>query len=287
MLLIGHVANGEIQEIVSEERITALGRDLDRTRQLHPQSMQDTRDALKDYFGIIERNGLVPREALVTATEAARVATNAKDFFRELEECLGFRIHIITAEGEAYYTLRGVIEDDNKPTVIMDIGGASTELIKVSGCSLEKMVSLPVGSVRGSDWAREGSFEVRLKDILADVDLRMASFQALQVVGVGGTMTSLAAMCKNVRNFEAGELEDCSIGYHDLEELLERIEKQSEERLHENFPFLGERVRSIKTGGRLALMVGGTLGVRTWKISTRGLRHGILAEGRIDGRFLA
>ena len=116
-----------------------------------PDPMEDTFCALKDYRKIVLGHGVEPAQTLVTATEAARIATNAKDFFREVEAALGFRIHIVTAEGEAYYTFRGVVCDgDDNTSVIMDIGGASTELIKVSGGVLERTTSLPVGSVRAT-----------------------------------------------------------------------------------------------------------------------------------------
>ena len=287
LLLIGEVVDGRIKEIVHKERVTALGRDLDRTRRFHPQSMEDTLDALWDYCDIMEKYGLNPGEALVSATEAARVATNSESFFQEVGKNLGLRIRVITAEGEAYYTFLGVVQNNSDAAVIMDVGGASTELIKVFEGSLKKSVSLPVGSVRGSDWEREGCFEKRLEDILADESFCGESFQTERLIGVGGTITALAAVCKGMRNFDAGEIEGCSIHQGDLRDCVARIDGQSEDELFRQFPFLGKRVKSIKAGGRLALRAGEIMGVRTWIISTRGLRHGVLAEGHIDGRFMA
>ena len=285
LLLIGEVVKDRIVEMAGREQVTSLGKGLDRTKKFAPRSMQDTLDVLGDYRNVIEDYGLNPEETLVTATEASRVAINAKDFFRKIEDRLGFRIHVISEEGEAYYTFRGVVQSHEDTGVIMDIGGASTELIKVSDGSFERMISLPVGSVRGSDWREEGCFEKRLEDIFADERLGTASFQTDRPVGVGGTMTSLAAISKNMSIFECDKLEGCSIGLDDWASCIERIEGQSEEELNEKFPFLGKRVKSIKVGGRLSLIVGEFLGIHGWKISTKGLRHGTLREGRIDERF--
>ena len=283
MLLVAEVVEDRIVEIEIGEWVTALGRDLDRTKKIHPRSMADTLEALKNCCDIIKKYGLKPMEVLVTATEAARVAINAKDFFRDIDEKLGLRICVITAEGEAYYTFRGVIQNDiDNTTVIMDIGGASTELIKVSGKRLEKMMSLPIGSVRGS----EGKIKGRTESILMERRTEMACFQTSQLVGVGGTMTSLAAISKDMKNFEREKIEDYTIDDFDLKNCVFRIEGFSEEQLHKKFPFLGKRVKSIKEGGRLALAIGSILGVQGWKVSTRGLRYGTIRDKYIDERFI-
>ena len=206
-------------------------------------------------------------------------------FFKEIGEQLGFRIHIITARGEAHYTFRGVIEDGDDTVGIADIGGASTELIKVSRGSLEKTISLPVGSVRGSDWEREGRFEENLENIFANERFETKSFQTDRLLGVGGTMTVLAAISMNMKDFDSEKIENCSFSQRDLQNCIGRIEKQSEEQLRREFPFLGKRSRSIKAGGRLATMMGKILGVQTWEISAKGIRHGTLLEGRIREDF--
>ena len=318
ILTWGNFRKEGIEEVATGEWVTALGKNLDRTKHrrfnsegryvlqenhrrgcisswipssalgsfasCHWQRVLHAGCAQRCYRNIIEAHGLKVEETLVTATEAARVATNAKDFFREIEETLGFRVHVITGEGEAYYTFRGVLQGD-ETSVIMDIGGASTELIKVSDGLLERTVSLPVGSVRGSDWKAEGQFGKRLGDILADQRFGIASFQTDRLIGVGGTMTSLAAISKQMRNFDCREIEGSTISLGDFQDCVEFIEDLSEEQLGEKFPFLGKRVKSIKAGGRLAFTVGKFLDVQFWKISTKGLRHGTLREGRIDERF--
>ena len=280
------MADGKIKELEMEERISALGKNLDQIKNFDPQSMQDTFDALNDYRHIIEKQGVKLDQTLVTATEAARTATNAKSFFRDIEDRLGFRVHVITPEGEAYYTYRGVVQNDTSNiSVIMDMGGASTELIKVSDGSLEGMISFPMGAVRGSDWRMNSVFDERVQDILASERSRVDSFQTSCLIGVGGTMTSLAAISKNMMDFDRESIEGCTIDYRDLKNCVEEIERQSEEDLNKKFPFLGKRIKSIKAGGHLALIIGEFLRIQSWKISTRGLRYGTILDGTINERF--
>ena len=288
LLLIGEVIDGKVQEIKTGERVSSLGKDLDQTKKFDPESMQDTFDALVDYRRIIEREGLVPAQTLVTATEAARKASNAKKFFREVEEKLGFRVHVITEEGEGYYTYRGIVQKNHQNmSVIMDMGGASTELIKVSDGVLEGTISLPLGSVRGSGWMMESVFDVRVRSILEGEVSRMAFFKSSRLTGVGGTMTSLAAIFKNMKSFDRDKIEGCTIDCRDLKKCIEDIQYLSEDELNKKFPFLGKRVKSIRAGGRLAKIVGDFLGGEVWEISTYGLRHGTILESCIDKRFIA
>ena len=287
LLLIAEVSEDKIEEIEVEERVTALGRDLDCKKIIHPQSMQDTFDALMDYREIVTKHGLETADTVVTATEAARVASNAKKFFQEIYKKLGFHVHIIKAEGEAYYTLQGIVSGKTENAVIIDIGGASTELIKVSNGMLEKMISLPVGSVRGSDWRAKGCFTERIRYIFSNEQSEIESFQSSHLMGVGGTLTSLMALSKNSTEFNRQDIERSVLRQRDLKICVERTESQSEEQLGEKFPFLGKRVASIKAGGHLAFAIGELLGCQNWKISTRGLRYGVLRDDSIDERFLA
>ena len=99
-------------------------------------------------------------------------------------------------------------------------------------------------------------------------------------------MTSLAAMARKMENFDSEKIEGHILGFEDLKRCVRGIEGQSEEQLQKRFPFLGKRASSIEMGGRLALVMGEFLGVRTWKISTRGLRYGTILDNQIERRFI-
>ena len=286
--MIAEIIDGKIQEIETRERVTVLGKDLDQAKKFSLQSKQDTFEALQDYCKIIVKQGLSPEQTLVTATEAARKSSNAKNFFQEIEEKLGFRVHIINEKGEAYYTYRGIVQEKQKNiSVIIDMGGASTEFIKVSrDGKLEEIMSLPIGSVRGTTWMMKSVFEKKVRSILSKERSRMASFRTYKLTGVGGTMTSLAAIFNNIRNFDRDKIEGCVISCSDLKKCIENIQDQSEEELNKEFPFLGKRVKSIKAGGRLALIMGEFLGGEAWDISTRGLRYGTILENCINEQFI-
>lgn len=276
LLLVGEVADG-IREIVDRSRITSLGRDLDKNRAFHPDSIESSLKALGEYREIAENHGVSPENAVVTATEAGRVATNRSEFFNLVERQTGFKTRIINPRGEAYYTALGV-SLDHKSGLVMDLGGASTELIQFQTRPFKlNTISIPVGSVRCRNWDSK-----KIKKILTGFDL--APYRSDEVIGVAGSMVSLGAMAAN--SFDRRKIENTVVGFEKFEKLALKTVNSTPQTVLSRHPFLGKRSQTVAAGFLLALEIGQTLGVKEFKISTKGLRHGTLMEGTIKEDFL-
>mgnify|MGYP001438253593 CR=1 FL=1 len=192
------------KEILNESFITSLGKDLDVTKRFHPDSMHATYEALGAYKKMLEGIQFPVENVIVTATEASRVATNSREFFQKIKSELGFNIQIITSEGEAYYTALGVVSSfskENDKIVVMDVGGASTELIRMNlnPFKIVETISLPVGSVRATDWTKKGEFEDKMQAILSP---DLSSYHTETLICVAGSMTALASMYLGQRVYE-------------------------------------------------------------------------------------
>lgn len=276
------------RELLNETHVTSLGKDLDKTGEFHPDSIKDTYEALKDYKEKVESIGISPSDVIVTATEASRVAKNSKELFDKVQNELGFKVTIINAEGEAYYTSLGVVKGhdaDFSNAVIMDVGGASTELIliQVNPFQIKKTISLPVGSVRGTDWISEGSFEEKMSELLSNDELE--NFKSDYLLCVAGSMTSLGGMIKGLKKFDSNEVNGSAITFDKYLGFFESIQDLSPEELLEKFPFLGKRAKSILAGAKLGLKMGKRLEIKSFEISTFGLRYGTLFAGTIDTKY--
>ena len=296
LLILDFDAESNYQEIVNESRVTSLGRNLDKTGVFSDESLVDSRLALEQYCEIIKDHKIDPRDVIVTATEAARVAGNASVFFSSIQNELGFSVSIISGEGEAYYTALGVSYDvssavsgEQNNIIIMDIGGASTELIEISknGEKLDivRSVSLPVGSVRATDWLLESEsfFEEKLSQILLK---EIEAYKTKKIICVAGTMTSVAAMIKGSKSFNAGEIHNVSFSISALSNLYNRYSLKSEEDVLQDYSFLGKRSATIVGGMKAVLRIFDFLSVEDFVISTYGLRYGVLFDGGIDERFI-
>src|SRR5204863_6856096 len=133
-------ADGRSVEVHRETHITRLGEGVDVRKRLLPVPIARVRNVLADYRRTLESLGA--ERVLAVATSAVRDAENGEAFLGEIEWSYGFATRLLSGEEEAALTLRGV-GDVSSDTLVLDVGGGSTELI-VGG----RAVSLDVGSVR-------------------------------------------------------------------------------------------------------------------------------------------
>ncbi len=128
-LLVADVVDGTLAEVHRETRITRLGEGVDARHRLLPIPIARVRNALADYRRSLESLG--SERTLLVATSAVRDAENGEAFLGEIEWSYGFSTRLLTGEEEAAMTVRGV-GSGREPapgTLILDIGGGSTELI--------------------------------------------------------------------------------------------------------------------------------------------------------------
>lgn len=277
-----------VRELLDESAITSLGKDLDKTGLFREDSMHATYEALKRYAELCKKIGINPADVVVTATEASRVAGNASEFYAKVAEDLGFKTQIISGTGEAYYTALGVassIQSAKSSIVVMDIGGASTELIKIhlSPFSILSTVSLPVGSVRAMDWRSNGTFDAKMIELLHK---DLSPYETDELVCVAGSMTALAGMYLGLKEFNAEKIEGKTINLSSFKNFSSDLVKTNVENLLLLFPFLGKRAPMVGSGSMVAAMIAEKLKVDKLKISTRGLRYGTVISGGVDEQFI-
>jgi exopolyphosphatase / guanosine-5'-triphosphate,3'-diphosphate pyrophosphatase len=187
-LLVADVEDGRLHELHREERITRLGEGVDARRRLLPVPIARVRNVLSDYRRTSESLGA--ERTLAVATSAVRDAENGEAFLGEVEWSYGFTTRLLSGDDEAALARRGVGETPSG-TLILDIGGGSTELI------LDDVhTSLELGSVRyterflHSDPPTQEELDAcahAVRALLPDLGPRAA-------VGLAGTVTTLAAL---------------------------------------------------------------------------------------------
>ncbi len=295
LLLVAEKKDTGFREIFSNSQIAGLGRGIDVIGNLSVEAQKDARLILNEFCKILERENIRPEEVICTATEAARVAKNACDFFNSIKAELGFEVQIINSECEAYFTALGVASDSSTPVEfsILDVGGASTEIMRVkkNGDDIEmiRSISLPVGSVRGSEWIKEKKFDLKIKKIL---NAHLDDYVTDQIICVAGSMTSVAGIFHNLKIFEEKIIHKTKISTAHFAELIGKIEFLNEMELLQKFPFLGKRACTILAGAKVGIEIGKKIGIKSFGISTLGLRHGSLRymlkrhTGRIDEHFI-
>lgn len=286
LLLVADLSHGKFVELSKRSEITSLGKELDKNKAFHAESMEATFEALTSYAEECDRLG-VPRESIIaTATEAARVAKNAQEFFKKVEDKLGIKIQIITSEAEAYYSTRGILFNSKFKSdviVIMDIGGASTELIKVNTKTMQiiETISMPVGAVRSTQWLDDGFFVQNLQKVFLDFRNEIDKFQTRELFCVAGTVTSLGNMHLERTEFVEDDVHGLVLKSEDVDVMFKKYHDLPVSDFLEKFPFLQKRSQNIRGGLHLVYHLIHRLMVKEITISTYGLRFGTILEGKI------
>jgi exopolyphosphatase/guanosine-5'-triphosphate,3'-diphosphate pyrophosphatase len=197
-LLVADVEDGRIDEVHRETRITRLGEGVDARHRLLPVPITRVRNALTDYRRTLERLGA--ERMLAVATSAVRDAENGEAFLGEVEWSYGFTTRLLSGDEEAELTRRGV---DPKPgTLVVDIGGGSTELIVD-----DFHTSLDIGSVRYTERFvhTDPPDPAELDEISRAVHTALedhVQVKAQSAIGVAGTVTTLAALDLGLEQYD-------------------------------------------------------------------------------------
>jgi len=260
-LLVGGVEDGRVEELHRETRITRLGEGVDTRRRLLPVPIARVRNTLSDYRRTAESLGA--ERTLLVATSAVRDAENGEAFLGEIEWSYGFVTRLLSGGEEAEMTRRGVGELD-ATTLLVDIGGGSTELVLGDVNS-----SLPLGSVRFTE--RHG------EDVDASVEAARALLPALtpeDAVGVAATITTLAAL-----DLGLGEYDRARVHGHLLTRERARTQLQRLAALpldeRRRVPALDpERAPVIVAGGAILLAILDAYELESIRVSERDLLDG-------------
>jgi exopolyphosphatase/guanosine-5'-triphosphate,3'-diphosphate pyrophosphatase len=200
-LLVADVVGGRVEPVERRSQVTRLGRGVDLSGQLSSEAIEDACEAIAGYMEICEE--LKPETIDAIATSAVRDASNGSAFVAELRERFALSARVLDGEEEARLTYMGATSENPpaEPTLVIDIGGGSTELIVGTGDEVSFHASLQAGVVRHSERhiASDPPTALELEALAADVrglieQAGSGSVSATAGIAVAGTPTSLAAI---------------------------------------------------------------------------------------------
>jgi exopolyphosphatase/guanosine-5'-triphosphate,3'-diphosphate pyrophosphatase len=225
-LLVADVAGGAIvAEHAREMVITRLGKGVDRTGRFDPEALARTLEVLAGYAETCRRLEVTRRR--VVATSATRDAAGRRAFLDGVRDLLGVDAEVLTGEAEAALTYRGATADlrGEEPTLVVDIGGGSTELILGDGARARAMVSLDIGCVRlferhlRGDPPAAAEVAALRADVAAHLDGAAAALDpaaADRVVGVAGTVTTVAAIALGLDAYDPRRIHRSTLAAADV-----------------------------------------------------------------------
>ena len=232
-LLVADVDGGRVDELLRRTTITRLGEGVDERRRLLPVPIARVRNCLSYYRRELEALGA--ERTLAIATSAVRDAENGEAFLGEIEWSYGFDTALLSGQEEALLTFRGVMTGRDAladGTLVVDVGGGSTELVVGGPDGVRFHTSVDLGCVRDTelhlagDPPSRGDLEAaaaRARTLLAEHVPDEVRAAVRETIGVAGTVTTLAALDLGLVEYDPRRIHRHVVRAAPLEAQLERL----------------------------------------------------------------
>ena len=268
--------------LVRKLEITRLGEGVDQNRKLKKAAVDRVFKALKKYKAIIENYQV--EKTRVVGTSALRDVDNSDLLSSKLNQ-LGFKLEIISGKKEAELNYLGAASSLDSDFLLIDIGGGSTEFIWTEAGEI-KFKSLDLGCVRMTEKFISNP-EEKIKSAEADAiksyvkRLLAANFnfnKNLKVKGVGGTITTLAAVKLGMEDYDSDRIEDLQIKKSELEEICNNLSSLDLEKRREVKGLQPKRADIIIAGLIILKNILEYIDSRSLDVSDKDLLYGLLKE---------
>jgi exopolyphosphatase/guanosine-5'-triphosphate,3'-diphosphate pyrophosphatase len=213
LLLADVEPDGRFAELARRTTVTRLGEGVDVNGRLGKAGIARVRRALDEYVAAIDDGDVGARVAVLTS--AVRDSANGEEFVQMLREQYRLDARILTGDDEARLTFLGAMSDrdpgDLRRTLVVDVGGGSTELIVGVGARVDFHVSLQLGVVRQTerhlieDPPSEDDLRALKRDVrtLIERDVTVRDRGGVEhAIAVAGTATSLAAIDQSLEPYD-------------------------------------------------------------------------------------
>ncbi|MBI5187711.1 MAG: Ppx/GppA family phosphatase [Nitrospirae bacterium] len=209
-LLIGNIKDKRIEHVFSDRKITRLADGIKETGRLKDKNIEASIAVLKEFSSII--SGYEVKRVRAVATSALREAYNSDIFIEKVFTDTGISTEVISGEKEAEFILKGVLSSfsdfslfTSHFSLIIDIGGGSTEWILCRGTHPVDMGSIPIGVIKlnrsfiKTDPVSEADIAELNRELISFLDrLKIRIGQHIEkdthFIGTGGTFTTLASI---------------------------------------------------------------------------------------------
>ncbi len=300
-LLVAETSDSSHREIYSGRTITRLGQGLDRSGTLASDAQERSLTALEEFAAVIRKHSVV--RTVAVGTSALRNAANAGEFINAAQRRAGLVIEVISGEEEAKLTLRGVrralshgSRPENDPlasSMVIDIGGGSTEIIVTRQGGIASLESLPLGAVYLTerfirhDPPAPGELDAIRHTVREGLDRwEQGSMHARGILpaslktfaGTAGTITTLAAMDQGLREYDPDRINGYVLSKSNLDTMVSMLSMTTLDARRKIAGLEHGREDIILAGAIVAQEIMERFGAREMLVSDWGLREGIVFD---------
>ena len=286
------VAEGDdphsLRVLADRAEITRLGRGIGTDGNLGSEGIERTLRVLERYAAEARELG-APLAAV--GTEALRRAPNAAEFLQPAAAILGAPVEVISGEREAALTYLAAATSfpdiASGASMVIDIGGGSTEVIISEGGSVRGRSSLPLGSVRLTErYVRQdpaspeevAALVKALRAAVAGLPLPPAGQAPHRLLGTAGTVTTLAAMALELDDYDAARVHGYELSAEKLTDQVSRLAVSTQAERERMVGLDPRRADVIFAGSCILQAFVQRLGAASVLVNDRGIRWGLLYE---------
>jgi exopolyphosphatase / guanosine-5'-triphosphate,3'-diphosphate pyrophosphatase len=232
-------ATGAVEELLRNSKVTRLGDGVDASGALSSAATERVFNTLSEYRAAIDSHHCVANLAVLTS--AVRDASNGAEFATRVREDYALDARVLSGDEEAQLTFLGAMSGRTppvEPTVVIDIGGGSTEFVVGVGRSAGFHVSVPAGVVRMSERHihSDPPEPSELQELAHDVDVTFAAglpgdqrAAVRKGIAVAGTATSAASIELELEPYDPSRVHGYPLLLATVEMLLARLADMTED----------------------------------------------------------
>jgi exopolyphosphatase/guanosine-5'-triphosphate,3'-diphosphate pyrophosphatase len=284
-LLVADVdaATGSLEEVERRSTVTRLGDGVDARGSLSDAAVARTMASVEDYAQALSELGCEANLAVLTS--AVRDASNGKDFSDRVRG-LGLDARILSGEEEAQLMFLGAMSGRDpaaEPTVVIDIGGGSTEFVLGSGREASFHTSIQAGVVRMSERHihSDPPDADELDALAADVSELFAAGLPSEVkqtpraaIAVAGTATSAASIDQALDPYDPQKVNGYRVSRRTIDDLLSRLAALDESARRQVTGLHPDRAPTIVAGMILLREALSVFGFDEFEVSEHDILHG-------------
>ncbi|WP_115132265.1 Ppx/GppA phosphatase family protein [Synechococcus sp. N26] len=290
--------------IQAEKATTRLGERDPETGELTAAAMQRGLETLRQFRDLAASHRV---EQIVTAaTSAVREAPNGRDFLQTILDDLGMEVDLVSGPEEARLIYLGVLSGmpfGDRPHLLLDIGGGSTELILADGRDARALTSTRVGAVRlQRDFVRDDPMPPQRRSFLQafiqgslepavdKVRRRIKPGETPVLVATSGTAMAIGSLAASEEERPPRKLHGYRVTRQRLDNVVDHLIKMTPAQRRELAPINDRRAEIIVPGALILQTTMKMLGVEEFVLSERALREGLivdwmLRQGLLEDRF--
>ncbi|MFO7819942.1 MAG: Ppx/GppA phosphatase family protein [Halanaerobacter sp.] len=222
-LLIAEHNEGELNRLVNKLRTPRLGEGINDGI-INSKAQKRAIGVLKEYQELVDSYQAHYR---AVATSAIRDAENKEEFLNKTKEESGIKIDVINGLEEAELSYLGITsglikQEDNMLAV--DIGGGSTEFIFGAIDGIREYKSINLGAVRLKESWKD-DLEAMRSEAQSQVQEVLTDNKAEMLIGVGGTITTLASIDQNLEDYQPHKIQNYRLSFAEIGDILEQLKE--------------------------------------------------------------